>query len=121
MMLSVIGLSFLLAGFAAAIAASYGEPRFVLAAPVATLIGVAFVHADGKRSIPESGPRASGMAATVLMAAFVPAAIVAWLVVVDSASPQGAAEVTAFIYGILAVVYGLIALWRAMGVLFGWI
>jgi hypothetical protein len=116
----IIGMIAIFAGFSAAALAAWGDSRFLMAAPVATLIGVALVHRSAGREIPESRARAQGFAAAVLMAEFVPMAFVMWLVAIDDAS-VGLSAALLLAYGALAVVYSAIAIWRAMGVLFGWI
>jgi hypothetical protein len=116
----IIGLILILIGNGAAAFAAWGDNRFLAAVPVATLLGMALVRWSAGREIPESRPRAQGFAAAVLTSTFAALAFVMWLVTLDDAS-TGMATALMVGYGVLAVVYGIVAGWRALGVMAGWI
>ena len=118
--METLGMFVVLAGCGAAAFAAWGEYRFALIAPIATVLGIALVQWGARREIKASRARAQGSAATALAVIFIPAAIVFWMVVADDAS-TGAAVGIAIAYSALGVVYGAIAFWRALGVIFGWI
>lgn len=116
----IIGLILILIGNAAAAFAAWGDNRFLAAVPVATLLGMALVQRSTGREIPESRRRGKGFAAAVLTSTFAALAFVMWLVTFDDAS-TGMATALLVGYGALAVVYGIVAAWRGLQVMAGWI